>query len=64
MIKSLTLAIVLASAIAGITSVPANAAKFGRTTASDCQALYNLSLRDSKSDRSNRDDYISCIGRL
>ncbi len=62
MLKSLTLAIVLASAVVGLGSVPANAA--ARTTASQCQALYDLSRLDSQSDRSNRDAYISCVGRL
>ncbi len=63
MLKSLTLAVVLASAVVGIAAVPANAATV-RTTASQCQALYSQSLLDSKSDRSNRDAYIECVGRL
>ena len=62
MLKSITLAVVLASAVAGLGSIPASAAV--RTTASQCQALYDLSRLDSQSDRSNRDAYISCIGRL
>jgi hypothetical protein len=63
MLKSLTLAVVLAASIAGIAAVPANAAQ-GRTTANQCQALYDLSRLDSKSDRANRDAYIECVGRL
>lgn len=62
MLKSLTLAIVLASAVAGLGSIPASAA--ARTTAAQCQALYDLSRLDSQGDRSNRDAYISCVGRL
>ncbi len=62
MLKSFTLAVVLASAIVGLGSIPASAA--ARTTASQCQALYDLSRLDSQSDRANRDAYISCVGNL
>ena len=62
MLKSLTLAVVLASALAGLGAMPASAA--ARTSAGQCQALYSQSLTDSKSDRATRDAYISCVGNL
>ncbi len=62
MMKSLTLAVVLASTLAGLGAIPASAA--ARTTAAQCQALYDQSRLDSQSDRSTRDQYISCVGRL
>ena len=62
MLKSLSLALVLALSVVGLASVPASAA--ARTTASQCQALYDLSRLDSQSDRANRDAYISCVGNL
>ena len=63
MLKSITIAVVLASTIAGLGAIPASAAS-GRTTAAQCQSLYDLSRLDSNSDRSNRDAYIECVGRL
>jgi hypothetical protein len=62
MLKSVTLAVVLAATLAGLSAIPANAA--ARTTAGECQALYEKSLLDPQSFRNNRDAYISCLGRL
>jgi hypothetical protein len=65
MFRTLTLAVVLASASAGFIAAPASAANLtGRTSAAECQALYDLSRNDSQSFRNNRDAYIECIGRL
>jgi hypothetical protein len=63
MFKSLTLAAILTATVAGITVTPASAAP-GRTTAGQCQHLYDLSRNDSQSERGNRDAYIECVGRL
>ena len=60
MLKSLALVVVLASVIASITSAPASA----RTTAAQCQAIYEKAQSDPQSYRANRDDYIRCIGQL
>ena len=62
MLKSLTLAVVLAATVMGLGSGSANAAS--RTAAATCQAIYEKTLTDSQSDRSNRDAYISCISNL
>lgn len=63
MLKSLTLALVVASTLAGFGALPANAARV-HSTAAQCQALYDQSRLDSQGDRSNRDAYISCVGNL
>ena len=60
MLKSLTLASVLALAVVGLNTVPASA----RTTAAQCQAIYDQSLGDPQSYRTNRDEYIRCVGQL
>jgi hypothetical protein len=62
MLKSLTFAIVIASAVAGLGAIPATAA--GRTTAAQCQALYDQSRLDPQSYRNTRDEYISCVSNL
>jgi hypothetical protein len=61
-LKSITLAVVLASTIAGLSAVPASARV--RNTAAQCQAIYEKTLTDPQSFRQNRDDYISCVGNL
>lgn len=63
MLKSLTLAMVLASTLAGFGALPATAARV-HSTAAQCQALYDQSRLDSQGDRANRDAYISCVGNL
>lgn len=63
MLKSLTIAMVLASALAGFGALPATAARV-HSTAAQCQALYDQSRLDSQGDRANRDAYISCVGNL
>ncbi len=62
MLKSLTLAVVLASAIAGLGALPASAKV--RTSPAQCQAIYEKTLTDSQSDRQGRDNYISCVSNL
>jgi hypothetical protein len=65
MIRTYILTVVLATASAGFVAAPASAAKLTtRSTAAECQALYDLSRNDSQSFRNNRDAYIECIGRL
>jgi hypothetical protein len=62
MLKSITLALVLASAVAGISVIPAEART--RTTAAECQALYDQSRLDPQSYRNTRDEYIACVSNL
>jgi len=61
MLKSLTLASVLALAVVGLNTVPASAA---HPTAAQCQSLYAQSISDPQSFRSTRDAYISCLNSL
>ncbi len=62
MLKTVTLAVVLASTIAGLSALPATARE--RTTPAQCQALYEQSRLDPQSFRNTRDAYISCVSNL
>jgi len=60
MLKTLTLATVLAATVIGLNVVPAAA----KSTVAECQALYAQSLNDPQTFRSTRDEYIRCVGNL
>jgi len=63
MVKSLVLAVVVASTLAGLGAIPASAANV-HTTAAQCQALYDQARNEPNSYRQTRDAYISCVGNL
>ena len=62
MLKSLTLAAVLAATALSLGSVTASAAS--HTTAAQCQAFDDMARRSSRSDRTYSDAYIHCLNAL
>ncbi len=68
MLKSLAIAVALASSVGGFAVSSANATSFSdvpmHTTAALCRAIYNEARLEPNSVRDAKDAYITCVGRL